>query len=151
MYTFLLALMTLLAILLIVIILLQAGKGGGLASTFGGASSSQDSFMGTRQTATLLTKLTWAGGGLFLLLGLVLSVLSAGGAGGPSESILRGQFGGPAGGQQGAPTSVLESERSGQGEDGGTQGGDILPQTPGGQEGAGDQQQGGDAQGGTDG
>lgn len=126
MFTFLLVLMTLLAIALIVIILLQAGKGGGLASTFGGASSSTDSFMGSRQTATLLTKMTWTGGGLFLLLGLVLSVLSAGGAGAPDESILRGQFGGQ-GGQQGAPTSVLESEQSG-GEQDGAEPGGILPE-----------------------
>lgn len=126
MYTLLLVLMTLLAVLLIVIILLQAGKGGGLASTFGGASSSTDSFMGSRQTATLLTKLTWAGGGVFLFLGLVLSVLSAGQTGGSGESILRGQFGGPGAGQQGAPTSVLESERTGEGAAGSESGG-ILP------------------------
>lgn len=127
MYTFLLVLMTLLAILLIVIILLQAGKGGGLASTFGGASSSTDSFMGSRQTATLLTKLTWTGGGVFLFLGLVLSVMSAGRTAGPSESILRGQFGGPGAGQQGAPTSVLESERGGETPSGAESGG-ILPE-----------------------
>lgn len=145
MFTFLLVLMTLLAILLIVIILLQAGKGGGLASTFGGASSSTDSFMGSRQTATLLTKLTWAGGGAFLFLGLVLSVMSAGQAGGSSESILRGEFGAPVGGQQGAPTSVLESERSGQsGEDGGT--GGVLPETPDGRQGQPEGQDAGDGQ-----
>lgn len=142
MFTFLLVLMTLLAILLIVIILLQAGKGGGLASTFGGASSSTDSFMGSRQTATLLTKMTWAGGGLFLLLGLVLSVLSAGGTGGPSESILQGQFGGQGGGQQGAPTSVLESERSGEAPQGSESGG-ILPESSGDQEDDGSGQGGG--------
>lgn len=132
MYTFLLVVMTLLAAGLIVIILLQAGKGGGLASTFGGASSSTDSFMGTRQTATLLTKTTWVGGGLFLALGLILSVLSAGSTEGPSESILRGQFGGEVGGQQGVPTSVLESERTGDApEDPGS--GGLLPEGSGGQ------------------
>ena len=131
MFTFLLVLMTLLAVLLIVIILLQAGKGGGLASTFGGASSSTDSFMGSRQTATLLTKLTWAGGGAFLFLGLVLSVMSAGQTGGTGDSILRGEFGGPGAGQQGAPTSVLESERSGE-TGGGDGNGGILPDGAGG-------------------
>lgn len=142
MYTLLLILMTFLAAALIVIILLQAGKGGGLASTFGGASSSTDSFMGSRQTATLLTKTTWVGGGLFLLLGLVLSVLSAGGADGPSESILRGQFGGQGGGQQGAPTSVLESEGTGGTPDGPGSGG-ILPESPGGESDEDDGQGGG--------
>lgn len=111
MYTFLLALMVLLGVVLCVIILLQAGKGGGLASTFGGASSSTDSVMGGRQAATLLTKLTWAGGGLFLFLGLVLSVLSSGRTDG-SGSILRGEFQSQGAGQ-GAPSSVLESEAAG--------------------------------------
>lgn len=132
MYTFLLVLMALLGVLLCVIILLQAGKGGGLASTFGGASSSTDSVMGGRQAATLLTKLTWAGGGLFLFLGLVLSVLSSGRTD-ASGSILRGEFqSGPSG--QGAPTSVLESEA------GGSSGGGVLEEAgePGsGQEGSG--------------
>ena len=112
MYTFLLVLMTLLAIVLCVIILLQSGKGGGLASTFGGASSSTDSIMGGRQAATLLTKLTWAGGGLFLFLGLVLSVLSSGRTDASSGSILRGEFESGTRGS-GAPTSVLESENTG--------------------------------------
>jgi len=108
MYTFLLILAILLAIGLCVIILLQAGKGGGLASTFGGTSSSTDSFMGGRQAATLLTKMTWVGGGVFLFLALVLSVLSSGNTDTTGESILRGQFQG--GGQvPSAPRSILES------------------------------------------
>lgn len=139
MFTFLVILMALLAIGLCVIILLQAGKGGGLASTFGGASSSQESFMGGRQAATFLTKATWAGGGLFLVLGLVLSVMSAG-TEEQSGSILRGEFQqgqGPGGASQ-APTSVLESERTGaQSEQGG--GGDASGGSGGGQaEGGGD-------------
>lgn len=111
MFVFLVVLMVLLAVVLCVIILLQAGKGGGLASTFGGASSSTESFMGGHQAATALTKGTWIGGALFLFLGLVLSVLSAGEQG-DTESILQGEFQqqGPRSGQQQAPTSVLESE-----------------------------------------
>lgn len=125
MYTFLLALMVLLAVVLVVIILLQAGKGGGLASTFGGASSSTDSVMGTRQAATALTKLTWVGGGLFLVLGLVLSVLSSGRTNQQEASVLEGELQQGSGGQA-APTSVLESERSGGSESGsGSEG--ILP------------------------
>ncbi len=88
MFGFLVAVIAILAVLLIVVILIQSGKGGGLAASFGGASSSTDSFMGGRQTATALTKLTWVGGGLFLFLSLVLAVMSSRPAAAP-ESILR--------------------------------------------------------------
>jgi preprotein translocase subunit SecG len=59
------------------VILLQAGKGGGLAASFGGASSSSDSFMGTRQAGNLLTKLSWWCGGIFLVLAFILQLMSA--------------------------------------------------------------------------
>lgn len=135
MFVFLVVLMVLLAIGLCVMILLQAGKGGGLASTFGGASSSTESFMGGHQAATALTRGTWIGGALFLLLGLTLSVLSVGDRQGQSESILQDQFqqeGVPTG--QERPTSVLESEPPSGGEDGGgDQGGSPLPQDGGSQ------------------
>jgi preprotein translocase subunit SecG len=109
MFGFLLALMILIALLLIVIILMQSGKGGGLAAEFGGASSSTDSFIGGRQAANLLTRLTWAGGGVFMFIALVLSVLSSRSVGQP-ESILRGEFGTQV---PDAPTSVLETEAIG--------------------------------------
>ncbi len=76
MYTLLLILLVLDSIVLIAAILLQAGKGGGLSAAFGGASSSADSFVGTRQAANLLTKTSWYGGALFLALGLALSIMS---------------------------------------------------------------------------
>lgn len=113
MYSFLIAVIILLAIGLCVIILLQAGKGGGLASTFGGASSSTDSFMGGRQAASLLTRLTWAGGGLFLFLALILSVLSSRSPEGP-DSILQDQFSPTQ--QAPQPSSVLEREAEGEGQ-----------------------------------
>jgi preprotein translocase subunit SecG len=76
MYTFLLILLILDSLVLIAAILLQAGKGNGLAATFGGVSSSADSLLGTRQAGNLLTKTSWYGGALFLLLSLVLSIAS---------------------------------------------------------------------------
>ncbi len=111
MFTLLVILISLIALLLVLIVLLQAGKGGGLAASFGGASSSTESFIGGRQAATLLTKLTWIGGGLFLFLALVLSILSSRSSQAP-ESILRGQFG-PTGAAPESPTSVLQSEVEG--------------------------------------
>ena len=76
MYTLLLVLLILNSIVLVTAILLQAGKGNGLAATFGGVSSSADSLLGTRQAGNLLTKTSWYGGALFLLLSLVLSIAS---------------------------------------------------------------------------
>jgi len=76
MYTFFLILLILDAVVLSAAVLLQAGQGGGLAASFGGVSST-DSFVGNRQAATLLTKASWWGGGIFLALCFVLSILSS--------------------------------------------------------------------------
>lgn len=110
MFTLLLVIMTLLAIGLIVIILLQAGKGGGLSSTFGGASSSADQVMGSRQAANFLERTTWIGGGVFLFLGLVLSIMTtASRSGEGGSSILQGEIQGE-GNIPSNPTSVLQQE-----------------------------------------
>jgi preprotein translocase subunit SecG len=76
MYTFFLVLLAIVSLVLIGAILLQAGKGGGLAASFGGMSSSADSLFGTRQAGNLLTLASWWGGGLFLFLAFVLSLMS---------------------------------------------------------------------------
>ncbi len=76
MYTFLLVLLIVDALILGAAILLQSGKGGGLAANFGGASSSSDSVIGTRQAGNLLTKTSWWCGGLFLGLAFVLQLMS---------------------------------------------------------------------------
>ena len=65
------------SVLLVAAVLLQAGKGGGLAASFGGASSSADSIMGTRQAGNLLTKISWWTGGIFIGLAFVLSLSSS--------------------------------------------------------------------------
>ena len=77
MYTFLLVLLIIDAIVLGLAVLLQAGKGGGLAASFGGASSSSDSLLGTRQAGNLLTKTSWWAGGIFIGLAFVLQIMSA--------------------------------------------------------------------------
>jgi preprotein translocase subunit SecG len=71
----LLTLLILNGLFLGIIVLLQSGKGGGLASMGGGAGT--DTLIGGRQAATLLTKATWASGGVFLALSLVLSLMSS--------------------------------------------------------------------------
>jgi len=64
------------SIVLIAAILLQSGKGGGLAASFGGASSSTDALIGSRQAGNLLTKASWWSGGAFLFLCLLLQIAS---------------------------------------------------------------------------
>ena len=76
MYTFLLAILILISFALIGAILLQSGKGGGMAANFGGATSSADAVIGTRQAGNLLTKLSWWGGGVFMFLALVLQLMT---------------------------------------------------------------------------
>lgn len=62
------------AVLLVAVVLLQSGKGGGLAALGGGAST--DSFFGGRQAVTILTKMSWWCGGIFLFLCLVMAGMS---------------------------------------------------------------------------
>ena len=76
MFTFLLVLLVIDSLVLIAAILLQSGKGIGLAASFGGVSSSADSLLGTRQAGNLLTKTSWWGGAVFLLLSFILSLAS---------------------------------------------------------------------------
>lgn len=92
-YTFLLVVLVIVSVLLIVAILLQAGKGSGLAASFGGASSSPDAFIGTRQAGTLLTKASWWGAGLFLFLSFVLQLMST--RAGAPRSVLEGRLAAP--------------------------------------------------------
>ena len=75
MFAFLVTLLILDAILLSVVVLLQAGQGGGLAS-LGGATT--DTVLGGRQAVTILTKLSWWCGGIFMLLSLLLSFVPRG-------------------------------------------------------------------------
>jgi preprotein translocase subunit SecG len=75
MFAFLVALLILDAILLSVVVLLQAGQGGGLASLGGGGT---DTVLGGRQAVTILTKLTWWCGVIFMLLSLALTLTHRG-------------------------------------------------------------------------
>lgn len=76
MYTFLLVILIIDALILGTAVLLQAGKGGGLAASFGGASSSSDSLLGTRQAGNILTKASWWAGGIFIFIAFVLQIMS---------------------------------------------------------------------------
>jgi preprotein translocase subunit SecG len=86
MFAFLLTLLILDAILLSVVVLLQAGQGGGLASLGGGGT---DTVMGGRQAVTILTKLSWWCGGIFMVLSLILSFVPRGGSSSGLQQRLR--------------------------------------------------------------
>ena len=87
MATFLIIILIIDSLILGTVVLLQAGKGGGLAAMGGGAST--DSFLGGRQATTILTKMSWWCGGIFLGLSLMLSAVTS---------------------QTGTPTSVLDGQ-----------------------------------------
>lgn len=91
MYTLLLIFLILDCVILGAVVLLQSGKGGGLAAMGGGAST--DTFMGGRQAVTILTKMTWWCGGIFLALSLVLAGMST--RGGQARSVIEGQIQAP--------------------------------------------------------
>jgi preprotein translocase subunit SecG len=86
MFAFLVTLLVLDALLLSVVVLLQAGQGGGLASLGGGGT---DTVLGGRQAVTILTKLSWWCGGIFLVLSLVLSLVPRGGSSSALQERLR--------------------------------------------------------------
>lgn len=105
MFTFFVVLLVIDALILGVVVLLQSGKGGGLAASFGGTSSSMDTFIGGRQTATLLHKASWVAGALFLVLAVTLSVLSTRSR--APSSVLEGEFQETTLPQPVAPTPLL--------------------------------------------
>ncbi|HEX9610823.1 MAG TPA: preprotein translocase subunit SecG [Gemmatimonadales bacterium] len=93
MYSALVFVLILDALILATAVLLQAGQGGGLASLGGGAGT--ETIMGGRQATTLLTKVTWWTGGIFLFLALVLTFISSQ-QGTQVRSVLEGQVQAPA-------------------------------------------------------
>jgi preprotein translocase subunit SecG len=117
MYRFLVAILVIDSLILATAVLLQAGKGGGLAASFGGAGSSPNSLLGSREAGNLLTKTTWWSGGVFLGLAFFLFLMS--GSGRPAQSILDQQFSAPA-----APTAPIGAPQ------GGSQALPLQPVTP---------------------
>ena len=105
MFAFLVSLLILDALLLSVVVLLQAGQGGGLASLGGGGT---DTVLGGRQAVTILTKLSWWCGGIFLALSLVLSLVPRGGNSSALQQRLRAAT--PAAPAQ-APLPIGQSEQ----------------------------------------
>jgi preprotein translocase subunit SecG len=86
MFAFLLTLLIIDALVLSAVVLLQAGQGGGLAS-LGGATT--DTVLGGRQAVTILHRLSWWCGGIFLALALLLSLVPRGRTGSALQERIR--------------------------------------------------------------
>jgi preprotein translocase subunit SecG len=127
---FLTVLLLLDAIVLAAAVLLQAGKGGGLAASFGGAGSSPNSLLGSREAGNLLTKTSWWAGGIFLGLALVLQLTASHGSApksvlDPTGTAAKAPAGGPpqtkAGAGQTAPLQPVTPV---------PKGGDVIKSAP---------------------
>ncbi len=66
MFTFLIIVITLIAILITFVVLIQSGKGGGLAGIAAGGATTQ--ILGARQAPDVLEKATWTLATLFIVL-----------------------------------------------------------------------------------
>ena len=82
MFNVLLTLMLIDGLLLGAVILMQAGQGGGLASLGGGTASQ---VLGGRQATSILTRMTWWTGGIFMGLALLLTLSNSARRGSASE------------------------------------------------------------------
>jgi len=82
MFNVLLTLMLIDGLILGAVILMQAGQGGGLASLGGGAASQ---VLGGRQATSILTRMTWWTGGIFMGLALLLTLTNSARSKGASE------------------------------------------------------------------
>ncbi len=102
MFTVLLILMLLDGLLLGAVILMQAGQGGGLASLGGGTASQ---VLGGRQATSILTRMTWWTGGIFMGLALLLTLSNS--ARSRSASDVAKQLQQQSRGQQAIPNAPL--------------------------------------------
>ena len=66
MFTFLIVLISIIALLMTLVVLLQSGKGGGLAGIAAGGATTQ--ILGSRQAPDFLEKATWTLATIFIVL-----------------------------------------------------------------------------------
>ena len=75
-------------IFLCLLILIQSDKGGGISGAIGGLSGANN-FLGSQDTANVLTKGTYIFGGVFLLLCVLMTFFAPGAGGGVQKSGLQ--------------------------------------------------------------
>jgi len=79
-FAILLVLFLIVCVLICLLILIQSDKGGGLSGAIGGLSGA-NSFLGTQDTANVLTKGTYVFGAVFLVLCVLMTLFEPGGGG----------------------------------------------------------------------
>ncbi len=89
-FAILLVLFLLVCVFLCLLILIQSDKGGGLSGAIGGLSGA-NSFLGTQDTANVLTKGTYIFGAVFLVLCVLMTLFEPGGSGALSPVCRRGR------------------------------------------------------------
>ncbi|MDR3012176.1 MAG: preprotein translocase subunit SecG [Chitinispirillales bacterium] len=75
-------------IFLCLLVLIQSDKGGGISGAIGGLSGA-NSFLGSQDTANVLTKGTYIFGGVFLTLCILMTFFAPGGSGRSVQSGLQ--------------------------------------------------------------
>lgn len=86
MFTFLIIVITVIAILITFVVLVQSGKGGGLAGIAAGGATTQ--ILGARQAPDVLEKATWMLATLFIVL-CILTNFAIDTGEGPQESVIQ--------------------------------------------------------------
>jgi preprotein translocase subunit SecG len=84
---FLITIHTIVSILLVTSILMQASQGGGLAGSFGGQAS--NAILGSRGTASLLSKITTWLAVVFMALAILISLVGSAVSSGTGSSVLQ--------------------------------------------------------------
>jgi len=79
-FAFLLVVFLLVCVFICLLILIQSDKGGGISGAIGGLSGA-NSFLGTQDTANVLTKGTYIFGAVFLVLCVLMTLFEPGGGG----------------------------------------------------------------------
>jgi preprotein translocase subunit SecG len=79
-FAILLAVFLLVCVFICLLILIQSDKGGGISGAIGGLSGANN-FLGTQDTANVLTKGTYIFGAVFLVLCVLMTLFAPGGSG----------------------------------------------------------------------
>lgn len=87
MFTFIIVVITIIALLITFVVLVQSGKGGGLAGIAAGGATQQ--VLGARQAPDILEKATWILAAAFIILCILSNFVIDSGQTGPANSVIQ--------------------------------------------------------------
>ena len=87
MFTFIIIIITIIALLITFVVLVQSGKGGGLAGIAAGGATQQ--VLGARQAPDILEKATWILATAFIILCILSNFVIGTGETGPANSVIQ--------------------------------------------------------------